>query len=118
MMAQYQITLKVDGTRKEFVEKALRKAFGDDAPVFTVEKVKTPESRAARLAEAEAMADDARQIVEELKEEMEQWRDSIPENLQSGDKYSQVDDCCTNLDDLHSNLEQCEFGSIDFPGMF
>lgn len=117
-MAQFQITLKVDGARRDFVEKTLRKAFGKDAPIFTVEKVKTPESPAARLSEAESMVDDARSIVEELKDEMEQWRDSIPENLQSGDKYSQVDDCCTTLDDLHSNLEQADFNSVEFPGMF
>lgn len=83
-MAQYTITLKVDGTRKDSVEKILRKAFGEDTPVYSVEKLEGATSRAARLTEASTMVDDARSIVEELKDEMEQWRDSIPENLQSG----------------------------------
>jgi len=43
--------------------------------------------------------------IEGLKDEMETWRDSIPDNLQSSDKYSQVDDVVDTLESSHSNLE-------------
>ncbi len=113
----FVITVRVEAARRESIEKKLKLAFGDDANMATIEKVKTAESRADRLSEAEGMVDDARQIVEDLKDEMEQWRDSIPENLQGGDKYSQVDDACNALEEIQSNLEQSDWG-VEFPGMF
>lgn len=69
-MANYVITINVDAARRESVEKKLKLAFGADIPVHTIEKVKTAESRADRFSDAEGMADQARQIVEELKDEM------------------------------------------------
>lgn len=118
-MAKYKITTTIDAARKESVDKKLREAFGAkvDGLTWEAEKVKTPTNRSERLAEAEAMVEDAKSLVEELKDEMEQWRDSIPENLQGGEKYSEVETACDALDEIHSNLEQCEF-SVDFPGMF
>lgn len=69
------------------------------------------------MSEAEDLVAQALSIVEELKEEMENWRDNIPDNLQGGEKYSQVDEACSALEDLASNLEGCDW-SVDFPGMF
>jgi hypothetical protein len=90
-MGQYIITTTVEEARRSTVEKKLREAFGTEAPLSSVEQVKTPESRADRFAEAESLAGEACSIVEELKDEMEQWYDSIPENLQGGDKASEVE---------------------------
>jgi hypothetical protein len=117
-MANYTITLTVEAAKQASVEKVLRKTFGDDVPIHSIEKVKTADSRAARLSEAETMADNARGIVEELKDELESWKDSLPENLQNGDKASQLDDAISNLEELQSNLESLDFGSIEFPGMY
>lgn len=39
---------------------------------------------------------------EELKGEMENWRDNTPENLQGTDKYGEMSDCCDALDNLTS----------------
>lgn len=118
-MAKYKITFTIDAARKESVDKKLREAFGDkvDGLTWEAEKVKSPTNRSERLAEAEALVDDARSIVEELKDEMEQWRDSIPENLQGGEKYSEVETACDALDEIYSNLEQSDWG-VEFPGMF
>lgn len=44
--------------------------------------------------------------IEELKDEMESWRDSIPDSLQSGDKYSQVSDAADTLGSAASELEE------------
>lgn len=43
--------------------------------------------------------------IEELKDEMETWRDNIPENFQSTDKYSQIEDAVSKLESGHSDLE-------------
>ena len=121
-MAIYTITARVDAARKDSVEKILRTAFkkeeGGEPIVFSVEKKTSPESRADRLSEAESMADDARAIVEELKGEMEEWHESIPENLQNGDKANEVQEAIDALEELQSNLENCSFGDVNFPGMF
>lgn len=117
-MAKYRFTIEADSAKdRDSIKKFLTTA----AQAHTVEEVKPkkqPKSRADRLAVAEASVEDAKQIVEELYDEMEQWRDSIPENLQGGDKYSQVDDCCNNLDTIKSAFEEMDFSSVEFPGMY
>jgi hypothetical protein len=118
LVANYKITLHVEGARKESVEKALRKAFGEDIHPFTVEKVKTAESRGSRLSDAGGLRDEARDIVNELKDEMQEWYDSIPENLQNGDKANEVQEAIDALESLDSELENVDFDSVSFPGMF
>ena len=115
-MPSYTIKMTVDAARIDSVKKALKSAFGDKE-IYAVEKNETPTSRAARLSEAEGQVDDARSTVEELKDEMESWRDSIPENLQGGEKYSAVEECIGNLEEIQNALESVEFGSVDFPSM-
>ncbi len=116
-MAKYQITLMVEEKLPASVEKKLRQVFGD-VPVHTTEKVTTPESRAARLAEASGMLDNAISVVRELKEEMENWRDTIPENLQGGDKYSQIEESIDGLENLEGELDSA-IGNfeVEFPSM-
>ena len=117
-MPKYVITLMVDAAKHVSVEKKLKAAFGQEIPVHSVEKLKTPESRADRLSEAGGLVQQAMDIVEELKDEMEQWYESIPENLQDGDKASKVEQSRDNLDSLHSELEALDFDSVNFPRMF
>ena len=116
-MANYKITLMVDAAKRASVEKKLRIAFGEEVPIHSVEKLKTAESRADRLSEAEGLADDARQLVEELQDEMEQWYDSIPENLQQGSKAQEVEEARDALDSLKGELEGLSW-DVSFPGMF
>jgi len=117
-MAQYTMTLTVDAARRESVEKKLRQAFGEEVPTHSVEKVKTPESRADRLSQAESSCDDARSIVEELRDELQNWLDSMPENLQSGQKAGEIQEAIDALELLQSDLENLDFGSVSFPGMY
>lgn len=116
-MANYKITLTVDAAKQASVEKKLRECFGAEIPIHSVLKLKTAESRAERLSEAEGLADESRQIIEELKDEMEQWYDSIPDNLKGGDKASEVETARDALDELQGTLEGLDWG-VDFPGMF
>jgi len=51
--------------------------------------------------------------IEELAGEMENWRDSIPENLQGGDKYCSVDEAASVLSDVQSELESVSCSSIE-----
>lgn len=112
-MATYKIEATVAGERIEGVRAKAKEVFGDG--VTLVERVK-PESRADRFAEAESLASSALSIVEELKDEMESWYDSIPENLQGGDKASEVEQAKAALEEIQSTLEQVEW-SVDFPSM-
>ena len=113
-MAFYKVNFTVEGARLASVEKKVKEIF----PEARVEKVERATSRADRLSEAESMVEDAKSIVEELKDEMEQWRESIPENLQGGDKYAEVESCEDELSSIIDNLDQVDFGSVSFPGMF
>lgn len=79
--------------------------------------------------------------LDSLRDEMESWRDGIPENLRGGDKYSQVDEACNALDSIDlSAAEDADWGEdwkelaeevadclenaadelegVEFPGMF
>lgn len=44
--------------------------------------------------------------IDDLKDEMEEWRDNMPDSLQSSDKYSQVDEAANTLDNAHGELEE------------
>lgn len=84
---------------------------------LSVEKLELDKSRAKRLAEAQALVESANGIIQELTEEMESWRDGMPENLQGGDKYTEVDTAASVLQDLNSQLDYL-YWDVDFPNAF
>lgn len=88
---------------------------------------------------AEILADLDYSGLEELKDELESWKDNLPENLQSSNKASMLDDAISQLESAISalgnvNLEPdfddienvaqeiedavAEAESVEFPGMF
>ena len=87
------------------------------ASIQRVPKGKSP-SRADRLGEAEAAVEDAKGIVEELKDEINSWYENLPESFKSGDKGEALQECESQLDEIISNLENVDFGSVEFPGMY
>lgn len=113
---KYLVTLEVEGSRLETMSKKAKEAFGD--ALKSVEKVAKISSRADSLGQAEALFQDVQGIVEELKGEMEEWRDSIPESLQSGDKAMEVEDCIGQLEELESALGDITFENVEFPSMY
>ena len=83
-MSKYRFIIEADSVKDR---DAIKKFLASAEQVYTLETVKKkkePKSRADRLSRAEVFAEEAKCIVEELHDEMEQWRESIPENLQSG----------------------------------
>ena len=119
-MPKYVVTAIVESHRKDAVEKIVRTQFaknGIEPYVSFVEKLEGPGSRAKRLAEASEKVSDAREIVEELASEMSDWYESIPENLQSGEKASEVDECKGLLENLSSDMDGLDFDNISFPAM-
>lgn len=61
----------------------------------------------------ESIIDDAKSGAEELSEELQSWLDNMPENMQSGDKASQLEDAIASLEDFTSALDNCDFDVLD-----
>jgi hypothetical protein len=70
-----------------------------------VEKVEH-QSRADRFAFAQS-------IIEELRDEIQDWRDNLSENVQSETKAEELDDCIQSLEELLD-----KFGNVEFPSRF
>jgi len=80
--------------------------------------VSKSKSRATRFSEAQSKACEAKEEMECLREELQTWRDGLPENLQSSQKADDLDSAISELDTAISGLEEAENASPDFPGMF
>ena len=76
-------------------------------------------SRATRLSDTlnmiEKIAD-----VEQLKEELEEWLDNLPENLQSSNKAEMLQEAIDNLENIRDELENIQElqHDVEFPSMF
>lgn len=113
-MATYKITLRKKGIKASEIERSLA-MLGATVTLF---KMPDNPSRAERLAQAESLIEEGRSIIEELKDEIDNWKDNLPENLQGSDKYEQLEGCSYSLEEIVGNIEQCDFSSVEFPGMY
>lgn len=62
-----------------------------------------------RRKELEKVADAITELKEQLdilKEEEEEYRDNMPENLQGSERYEKAETACDNLDSAVSSLEE------------
>jgi ferric-dicitrate binding protein FerR (iron transport regulator) len=75
-------------------------------------------SRAERFREALEFVMTARGEMEALKEELETWRDNMPENLHGSEKYEQLDTAVAELEEIVEALEDVEGRDVEFPGMY
>lgn len=50
--------------------------------------------------------EDIKTDLEEITYEEEEYRDNIPENLQSSEKYERADEACDNLNDAADTLNE------------
>lgn len=114
----YKLAGTVEAKSIDEARKAAKK-LGKNANV-TVDKVPAPKqlSRADRLAEAEQLAQQAKEIVDELKDELQSWHDNLPENFQNGDKGNELEEAVSQLEEINNNLESADFSSVNFPSMF
>ncbi len=118
-MARWEITVSGKGIRKAGIEKLaakLKEEYGEGAVVGVVDATQ-PESRAERFSTAQSLISDARCEMESLRDELQEWLDTIPENLQSGDKYQQIETSIASLEDIIGELENQEGADVEFPSM-
>lgn len=88
------------------------------------------QSRADRLAAVlnnidASSVDSAVEEIEMLKEELQNWLDGMPENLQSSLKADQLQEAIDKLDEIQDALQDALDSidtqineTVDFPGMF
>ncbi len=105
-MASYNLTRTVTGHNINSVRKL--------HPGFQVAKVVVAKSRADRWAEAQAELEQGKSIAEELRDELREWLDGLPDNLQNGDKAGELDEAIGALDEV----VDLEIPDVDFPGMY
>lgn len=86
-------------------KKAVKRAAAKRAPVAPVAPVDgkaEPAPRRSRIRTSSSpvlsLIPDAFSIMSDLKDELENWKEGIPENLQGGDKYSTLDESCSTID--------------------
>jgi hypothetical protein len=112
---EYIVTLRIKASTLPAIEKKARAAFGDK--LKSVKKVGRGFSRAAELGQAGELVEQAKEIVGELRSSMEEWRDNMPDSLQGGEKYCEVEECASNLESLEDGLNNINF-EVEFPGMY
>jgi hypothetical protein len=101
---------------QKLVEKVLAKQYGD-ANVRVYRK-EPPESRSDRFDNAQSLVSDAKLEGEALRDELQNWLDNLPENLQGGDKAGQLEDAISNIEEFIEACDNAESASVDFPGMY
>ena len=76
-------------------------------------------SRATRLSDTLDMSEKIADV-EQLKEELEEWLDNLPENLQSSNKAEMLQEAIDNLDNIINELENIQElqHDVEFPSMF
>ncbi len=108
-MAIYRITQTVQARDIRQVRKI--------HPDATVTKVERNPSRADRFGDAIGNIADAKSEIESLAEEMRGWAENMPENLQGGDKHTEVEAAADSLEEMQNSLEEAEGAEVNFPGM-
>jgi predicted DNA-binding protein len=76
-------------------------------------------SRATRLSDTLDMTEKIADV-EQLREELEEWLDNLPENLQSSNKADMLQEAIYNLENIGDELENIQElqHDVEFPGMF
>lgn len=116
-MAEYKITVSGKNLRQTTVDK-LVKALEDKDLSVTVTKIEHPTSRADRFAAALGTVEDGKLDLEELRDELQEWYDNLPENFQDGDKGQEIQEAIDALNDAIDNLENTIGADVNFPGMY
>jgi predicted nucleic acid-binding Zn-ribbon protein len=118
-VATFKITISGKGLQSAAVEKLADqfKKTRKDVSV-TLSKVKESNSRNDRFAEAIGMVSDAKSEFENLRDELSDWKEGLPENLQQSPKADELDSAISELEDAISTAEDLESKEVSFPGMY
>ena len=65
-----------------------------------------------RLSDAQRIVDEARGDLEALKEEEEEYRDAIPESLQSGEKYENAEAAIQQMEEALETIDNLSFDDL------
>lgn len=116
-MAYYTIRFRAEGKNINGVKAKVALAFGKEvAEQITKDDLAT--SRQSRLDSVASTVTDCAQDVDELKDELQEWFDNLPEQFQSGDKGSELEEAIQQLEEIKDGLESLDFSSVSFPGMY
>ena len=117
-MATIKITITKKGLRLDSVTYLVDslKAKYEGASV-NVETHEPPTSRSDRFDLAKSAISDARSSIEELRDELQEWRGGMPENLQSSTKADELDNAISALEECISSCDEAEGHDINFPSM-
>jgi len=76
-------------------------------------------SRATRLSDTLDMSEKIADV-EQLKEELEEWLNNLPENLQTSNKAEMLQEAIDNLENIRDELENIQElqHDVEFPSMF
>ncbi len=91
---------------------------GETPALVKARKSKRRPSRADRFGEAQSDVSSAKGNAEELRDELQNWLDNLPENLQSGSKASELEDAISSLEEFINSCEEAEGVDVQFPGMY
>lgn len=114
-MARFRILVGKKGLRYETVKKVAEKVFAGYSVQVTKEN--EPVTRAERFDRAKDLASQAREEIENLRDELEAWKDSLPENLQNGQKADELDEAINALQEAADGIETMENTDVEFPSM-
>lgn len=118
-MAHIQIDLYGKRLRLDDTMKKIRPLFNLDKVNLSGRVIRLPTTRAERLSNAESLVSDAKDLVQELHDEIEQWKSGMDgTNLESTGKYQELEECESSLQEIIDALEGCDFGSTSFPSMY
>jgi len=84
-------------------------------------QMRKSKSRVVRLNEAVDQVLEAKQDVEDIKYEIEQWKENLEgTNFEGTLKYEMLEECLQGLEEVFDQLEEVTYsdGDIIFPGMF
>lgn len=114
------ITINHKGARVDGIESLIEKHVKDKYPeaFISVQRKNPAISRSDRFGAAQAMVSDARSEGESLRDELQEWLDNLPENLQQGSKADEIQSAIDELETFISSLDEAENVSPEFPGMY
>ena len=106
---------RVDGIRT-LLEKTLQTKY-PDATIHITRK-DPPTTRPKRFIEAQAKISDAKNEFESLRDELQEWKDNLPENLQNSSKADALQTAIDELEQLAGELDDVENADVEFPSMY
>ena len=115
-MADYRISFTLTAANVNQIKKRVQEALGVDITA-QIQKVERQPSRSDRLSEAAGWLGDVKRVVEEVKDELTESLDNMPEGLRENSETAQVNgEAVDSLDTALTALEDVELDDIEVRG--